>query len=206
MEKYNRAGHRLFSRALQWGKKRMNFEVYKTWEGLCTQEGALWYPTSCVAETAGKTALQLSLCFLIPVLHHCASKDISTGCKDPPLRAAPEEQWWYSRNTLGQHCGQNSTFSNRGKLETSVKCALLLFAGDCSMKEGMTSIIQDQYNQNLFQEGVPSIIFICPIQHWSTVKHNLKQIFHHLLQKTTVVVLAWTPYWPEWDPFPDYFP
>lgn len=165
MEKYNRAGHRLFSRALHWGKKGMNFKVCKIWGGLCTQEGALWYPTNCAA--AGKTTLQWSLCFLMPVLHHCASKDIV--CKDPLLRAAPEEPWWCAYDTLGQHCGQNSTFSNRARLELGIKCALLLFAGDCYVKEGMPSIMQDQYNQDLFQEGVPSIIFICPIQHWSTI-------------------------------------
>lgn len=33
--------HRLFSTALHWGKKGMNFKVYKTWSSLCTKEGAL---------------------------------------------------------------------------------------------------------------------------------------------------------------------
>lgn len=54
-----------------------------------TQPTVFGIPT----ETAGKTTLQWSLCFLMLVLHHCTSKDIGTGCKDPPLIAAPEEPW-----------------------------------------------------------------------------------------------------------------
>lgn len=42
-----------------------------------------------------------------------------------------------------------------------VKHTLLLFAVDCYLKEGMPSIMQDWYNHNVFQEGVPSILFIC---------------------------------------------
>lgn len=42
-----------------------------------------------------------------------------------------------------------------------VKHTLFLFAADCYLKEGMPSIIQDWYNHNVFQEGVPSILFVC---------------------------------------------
>lgn len=52
-------------------------------------------------------------------------------------------------------------FLHTGRLEMGVKHTLFLFAADCYLKEGMPSIIQDWYNHNVFQEGVPSILFVC---------------------------------------------